>query len=89
MAVIITFTCLHCAKNPPISPVNVTNEGVAIKEYDPVAYFTDKKPVKGSGDFEFVWHGAGWNLQAQHTVKSFKKTLSSSLRDTAAIAPMR
>ena len=31
--------------------VNLDNKGVIIGGYDPVAYFTDNKPVKGSGQF--------------------------------------
>lgn len=48
-------------------PVNTTWTGVAIKGYDPVAYFTDKKPVKGDDDFEFEWKGATWRFaNAEH-----------------------
>jgi hypothetical protein len=35
---------------------------VAIKGYDTVAYFTDGKPIKGSGEFEFVWSDARWRF---------------------------
>jgi hypothetical protein len=28
---------------------------LAIKGYDPVAYFTDQKPTRGLPDFEYVW----------------------------------
>ena len=45
-----------------IEPINKTSDGVAIKGYDPVAYFTDRKPVKGSRDFEYVWMGAKWRF---------------------------
>lgn len=50
------------------SPVNKTFlGGVAIDGYDPVAYFTDGKPVKGSKDHEFDWQGATWRFaSAEH-----------------------
>jgi hypothetical protein len=32
--------------------------GIAIKGYDPVAYFTDHQPVLGSPDFTAEYHGA-------------------------------
>ncbi len=32
--------------------------GLAIDGYDPVAYFTEQKPVKGSPDFRTDYHGA-------------------------------
>jgi hypothetical protein len=56
------FFSLGCTKTGPIAPVNVTAEGVAIKGYDPVAYFTDKRPVRGLPEFEYVWHGATWRF---------------------------
>ncbi len=45
-----------------IEPVNKTSDGVAIKGYDPVAYFTDGKPVKGNRAFEYIWMGAEWHF---------------------------
>jgi hypothetical protein len=35
--------------------IAVENEPLAIRGYDPVAYFTDGRPVKGLGEIEFVW----------------------------------
>ena len=37
---------------------------VAIKGYDPVAYFTQQKAVKGSSDFAHTWLGAEWNFSS-------------------------
>ena len=34
----------------------------AIKGYDPVAYFTEGRPVKGSSEFEYEWMGADWRF---------------------------
>ena len=34
--------------------------GVAIKGYDPVAYFTENRAVKGSIDFTYNWNEASW-----------------------------
>lgn len=45
-----------------IEPINKTSDGVAIKGYDPVAYFIDGKPVRGSRGFEYVWMGAKWHF---------------------------
>ena len=41
-------------------PTNKDGKGVAIKGYDPVAYFTQSKPVKGSPTFAHQWMGATW-----------------------------
>lgn len=64
MAILITVVfCLSMLTIAfAIEPVNKTSDGVAIKGYDPVAYFTDSKPVKGSKDFEYVWMGAKWRF---------------------------
>jgi len=33
---------------------NLNRDGVAIQGYDPVAFFTDNRPVKGSSQFQYV-----------------------------------
>ncbi len=35
---------------------------LSIGGYDPVAYFTDGKPLPGSSEFEYVWHDARWRF---------------------------
>jgi YHS domain len=45
-----------------IAAYNVDSDNVAIHGYDTVAYFTDGKPVKGSGEFEYVWEDAKWHF---------------------------
>ena len=44
----------------PTAPADETR--VSISGYDPVAYFTDGKPVPGSNEFEYVWHDARWRF---------------------------
>jgi len=53
-------------------PVNATFFGVAIKGYDPVAYFTDAKPVKGESDYSFEWNGARWQFASAAHRDAFK-----------------
>jgi len=50
------------------SPVNKSLfGGVAIDGYDPVAYFTDSKPVAGKKEFEHTYQGATWRFaSAEH-----------------------
>ncbi len=38
--------------------LNLDKSGVALQGYDPVAFFTDGKPVKGSEQFVRSYHGA-------------------------------
>jgi hypothetical protein len=47
--------------------INKDAENLAILGYDTVAYFTDGRPVKGSPEFEYVWHDARWRFaSAEH-----------------------
>jgi hypothetical protein len=41
--------------------------GVAIKGYDPVAYFTENRALKGSNDISYPWNDAIWHFtSAEH-----------------------
>jgi YHS domain-containing protein len=47
--------------------VNLDGHGLAVQGYDPVAFFTDQKPVKGSADFQSTYHGGSyWFISAEH-----------------------
>jgi YHS domain-containing protein len=64
---LMVLSVLSCARSSAVAPVNVTAEGIAIKGYDPVAYFTEQMPVKGSATFEYLWSGAKWRFAtAEH-----------------------
>jgi YHS domain-containing protein len=53
--------------------VNLNDKGVIIEGYDPVAYFTDNKPVKGTEQFKTIYEGATyWFASAEHA-ELFKK----------------
>jgi hypothetical protein len=46
---------------------NAEEVPLAIKGYDPVAYFTDGKPVQGTAQFEFEWDDHRWRFaSAEH-----------------------
>jgi YHS domain-containing protein len=51
---------------PAASAEDLVNTGyfgdVAIKGYDPVAYFTDNKAVEGSATYAYQWLGAEWHF---------------------------
>ena len=42
--------------------INTTDENIAIKGYDTVAYFVENRPIKGKPEFEHVWQGARWQF---------------------------
>ena len=55
------------------SEVNTTFWGnVAIKGYDPVAYFTMDKPVKGAKQHSLEWRGATWRFASEAHLKKFR-----------------
>jgi YHS domain-containing protein len=66
------LTILSCTRSAPFTPVNVTSDGIAIKGYDPVAYFTDQRPVKGNAAFEYLWNGAKWRFASAEHLDLFK-----------------
>lgn len=49
-----------------------TTDGTAIRGYDPVAYFTDQKPVKGDRQFAFTQDGITWLFASQQHLDAFK-----------------
>lgn len=55
------------------SPVFTGRFGdTAIRGYDPVAYFTEGRPVKGSGDHVYEWNGAQWRFSSAEHLETFK-----------------
>ena len=59
-AVVCTCAFIIIACSAPIAPINVDKEGIAIKGFDPVAYFTLNRPTKGQKTFQFEWNNAKW-----------------------------
>ena len=46
--------------------------GVAIKGFDPVAYFTENRAVKGDSDYQLVWRDAKWYFTSAEHRDMFK-----------------
>jgi YHS domain-containing protein len=55
-----------------IEPVNTDAQGLAIKGYDPVAYFVEGKPIKGTEKFAYQWMGAEWRFASAEHLDLFK-----------------
>jgi YHS domain-containing protein len=47
---------------------------VAIKGYDPVAYFTEQRAVKGSEEISYSWLGTDWNFSSEKHKKLFSES---------------
>lgn len=52
---------------------NIDNKGVIIEGYDPVAYFTDNKPVKGDSKFTTIYNGATYWFASSEHAELFKQ----------------
>jgi len=74
-----------CAANPcaaanvlespaPEIYTDIAAEGnLAIRGYDPVAYFTENAPVEGSAQYEYEWKGATWRFSSAEHLKRFQE----------------
>ena len=56
--------------------LNVDSNGVILKGYDPVAYFTQKKAVKGSSKYQSTYQGATYYFNSAADLAIFKKNPS-------------
>ena len=65
------FLLIACSAQVP--PINVDANGVALKGYDPVAYFTEGQPVKGREEFQHEWRGAKWRFASQEHLAMFQE----------------
>lgn len=52
-------------------------DGKAIGGYDPVAYFTEKKPVKGKEEFKSIYQDANWYFSSAANKKLFDENPQS------------
>ena len=53
--------------------LNVDRDGVAIQGYDPVAFFTDSRPVKGNAQFQSEYRGAKYYFVSSEHKATFEK----------------
>lgn len=61
LGLVLSAAALHAvsraADNPPVA---MNEQGFAIQGYDPVAYFTEGRPMPGDPAYSFDWEGATW-----------------------------
>ncbi|MCV6604747.1 MAG: YHS domain-containing protein [Porticoccaceae bacterium] len=74
---LIRFLFLTLLLTAPFShAVDAINTGfwgnTAIKGYDPVAYFTENKAVKGSKKFQYEWMDASWRFSSRENLERFR-----------------
>ncbi|NRP16804.1 hypothetical protein LPJGGPFB_00018 [Ensifer adhaerens] len=68
-------TTAFLALSAPTMAENLVNTGyfgdVAIKGYDPVAYFTESKALEGSPQISYRWLGANWQFASAENRELF------------------
>lgn len=80
-AILLGLASTAAAAAPASAPsVSVSEEGLAIRGYDAVSYFSDGGPVTGSTAFEYRWNGAIWRFASANARDRFAA-------DPAAFAP--
>ncbi|WP_370230746.1 YHS domain-containing (seleno)protein [Cognatishimia sp.] len=47
-------------------------DGLAIRGYDPVAYFKERTDVEGSAEFSLMWKGAEWRFANAENLADFE-----------------
>ena len=45
-----------------LAHMNLDEDGIALRGYDPVAYFTEGEPIKGQEVYSFAWKEATWHF---------------------------
>ncbi len=71
----VCFAALMLGQSPTLADNTVNTGyfgGVAIMGYDPVAYFTDNRPVQGSEEFSYDWLGTPWHFASRQHRELFK-----------------
>lgn len=71
LALLLTLLTVTAIAQPPIYTGRFSNKAVA--GYDPVAYFTEGKPVKGSSKFSLEHQGATWRFSSASNKELFLK----------------
>jgi YHS domain-containing protein len=71
--VLVLFSASFALSAQNSSKVNVDRNLLAIQGYDPVAYFEDHKPVKGSEEIKFKHENAVYQFASQAHLNTFKK----------------
>lgn len=54
-----------------IVDINLTDDGLGVNGYDPVAYFADGAPTKGDGRFEYEYEGVTYRFASAENRQTF------------------
>ena len=65
---LLLFTGVACTT---LQDRTFSTDGVAIHGYDTVAYFTERRPVKGRSEFKYQYAGASWHFANKKNLDLF------------------
>jgi YHS domain-containing protein len=71
---LMVAVAMLAAAASPVEPIYKDNHGIAVSGYDPVAYFKEGKPVKGSPSFTQEWMGATWQFASADDRDAFRSS---------------
>jgi hypothetical protein len=78
LALLASMIVAACAATPgkvsqtrPVEELNL-RQGVALKGYDPVAYYADGAPAAGDPAITYQWQGATWQFSTAEHREAFK-----------------
>ncbi len=60
-------------KHDKMMKIDKNADGVAIKGYDPVAYFTDDRARMGNSEYSYNWMAANWHFVNEEHLNMFKE----------------
>ena len=68
----VAFFSVPAAAASPAPAVYVNSAGLGAQGYDPVAFFTEGRPVRGSESHQLEWSGAKWRFASAQSLAAFK-----------------
>lgn len=68
----LAFTAAHAQNSHGKYFNNLNSDGAIIDGYDPVAFFTDNKPVKGDAKYQYTYQDASYYFASQEHLDAFK-----------------
>ena len=71
-AIAAAFAAVPALAATSAPPISADSAGMGAKGYDPVAFFTEGQPVKGSATHQIEWNGAQWRFASAESLARFK-----------------
>jgi YHS domain-containing protein len=73
LATMFAISLVALAATADRNYVNVDRHGLALQGYDPVAYFTEKRPIKGDPNITAAYEGATYRFSSPQNKEMFEK----------------